>query len=220
MRTNWHVSTLPLSIALVLAACGTHKEQSSALSDDLKKDLAVASASSGDLAIASPSYQRMRFVSGVEQIPSATPAKRPKPAHKKTRPAAPRPTTRVATSDAVPDPMPTMTAESPAPATTTMDPVEPEAPTTVAQAPVTGPSNEPASAPGASRDGAGNHGQGGGIGGIIAGIMGAVVIRGGAGGVDHCDPRHEGGVQIPIGGGRPVFGMPVHTGTVFGRGRH
>ena len=215
MRTNWQVSTLPLSIALVLGACGTHKEQSSSLPDDLKKDLAVASASSSDLAIATPSYQRMRFVSGVEQIPSAAPAKRPKPAHKKTRTTAPRPSTTVATTDAVPDPMATMASESPAPATTT-DPVEPEAPTTVAQAPVSGPSNEPSSAPGASSEGAGNRGHGGSLGGILGGIIGAVVIRGGAGGIDHCDPRHEGGVLIPIGGRRPVYGMPVHRGPVFG----
>jgi hypothetical protein len=42
-----------------------------------------------------------------------------------------------------------------------------------------------------------------------------VVIRGGAGGIDHCDPRHDGRAR-PTVGGRPDFGMPVYQGRVLG----
>ena len=217
MRTNWHHSALPLSIVLALG-CSTGKEQPAPLADDLKQDLAVASASAGDLAIAPQSYQRMRFVSGVEQLPSAAPAKRPKAAHKVTRTRAPHRSTSVATTAPIPDPVATIADESPAPAEA-IDPVEPEAPTVVAQSPVSGPSSEPASsAGGSSAQGAGNRGHGGGWGAVLGGIIGSVVIRGGAGGIDHCDPRHDGSAR-PTMPRRPDLGMPVYGGGVFAGGR-
>lgn len=215
MRTNRHVSArhvsalfCSLSIAIVLAACGTSPEKSAALPDGLEKDLAVASASSGDLAIARQSYQRMRFVSGVEQTHAAK-APRPKAVRHVTRPT-PRPEpTSVASNDVAPDPMAAMAQDEPAP-TPTVEASAPEAPTVIAEAPVPAPSNEPASAPGASTVGAGDHGNGGGLGGIL-GAIGAAVIRGGAVGVDHCDPRHDGRPSRP-----PTMGMPVYSGGVFG----
>ena len=59
----------------------------------------------------------------------------------------------------------------------------------------------PASAPAAGRGddgrsvgqgGIGERRSGGGLGGVLAGIIGAVVIRGGHGGIDNCDPRIDG----------------------------
>jgi hypothetical protein len=215
MRKNWQVSALTL--AAVLGACGTQQDQTAVLSDDLKKDLAVAGSSGGDLAIAPQHYQRMRFVSGVEQFPSATPAKRPKPAHHTTHVAmihraAPAPTTAAEaapepTIAETPAPTPTASAESPAPE-----------PTVVAESPRPAPA--PASgAGGGPSEGAGDRGNGGGWGGLLGGIIGAVVIRGGSGGVDHCDPRSDGRMGRPT-VDRPDFGLPLPTGGgVFGRGR-
>ena len=56
---------------------------------------------------------------------------------------------------------------------------------------------------------------------VIGGIIGSVVIRGGMGGVDHCDPRTDG----RRGGGYPSIPtsrMPVINGggRVFGGHRH
>ena len=218
MRTNWHVSALPLSIALalVLGACGTHQEQTATLPDDLKQDLAVASASAGDLATAPQSYQRMRFVSSVEQFPAVAPARRPTrgTARHMSHSTARHQPTATASTDEVPDPIVTMASEAPAPVAAT-EAAEPEASTIIVQSPVSAPAIEPASEPAGSSDGAGNRGHGSGIGGILGGIIGSVVIRGGAGGIDHCDPRRDGRAR-PTVVGRPDFGMPMPTGRVFG----
>ena len=61
--------------------------------------------------------------------------------------------------------------------------------------------------------GIGERRPGGGVGGLLGGIIGAVVIRGGHGGVDKCDPRTDG--RRGRGGviaRRPVFGMPSPVG--------
>ena len=87
----------------------------------------------------------------------------------------------------------------------------------------TQPSPEPTQAPvGNTGEGsAGGRGnRGGGWGGIIGGIIGSVIIRGGMGGEDHCDPRHD-GRNRPVYPDIPVSRMPVNTGGVFaGHGRH
>src|SRR4030081_3053520 len=76
MRTTRNVAAL--SVALLLGACGRRQEQTAALSDDLKRDLAAASLAGSDLATAPQSYRRMRFVSEIEQSRAGVPAKRPK----------------------------------------------------------------------------------------------------------------------------------------------
>jgi hypothetical protein len=53
----------------------------------------------------------------------------------------------------------------------------------------------------------------GGLGGILGGIIGGVVIRGGHGGVDKCDPRTDG-----RGGRPPIFDQP-NTGLPLPSGR-
>lgn len=193
MRKFWLGSALSLSLAL--GACATHDDQSATLPDDLKTDLAVASAPAG--------AQRIRFVSAVEQIHTASPARKPAAKRKVSHPVAHR---QPAPAPTIPDPIATMAEEMPEPVSTT-ESMEPE-PTVIVQAPVEAP-------PVGRSDGSEAQGQGGGgLGGLIGGIIGAVVIRGGAGGIDHCDPRHDG--RPPVIGQRPVFGMPVHTGRVLG----
>lgn len=197
MRKYWLGSALSLSIAL--GACATHDDQSATIPDDLKADLAVASAPAG--------AQRMRFVSEVEQIhgPRPAPARKPAAKRKVSHP--------VAHHEAAPDPIAVLAEEVPEPMSTTESSMPEPEPVVIVQNPV----EAPPSAPAGSEAGAGDRGHGGGIGGILGGIIGAVVIRGGAGGIDHCDPRHDG--RRPVIGRPPVFGMPVHTGGVFGGGR-
>jgi hypothetical protein len=208
MRTDWKVAVL--SLALVLAACGRRQEQTPALSDDLKKDLAAASVAGGDLAIAQQSYRRMRFVSDIEQSRASMPAKRPKISHHPVqRTASHQPASEAATDLAL-DPVASMAAESPAPVSTPTAPA-PEASIVIAQR----PSPEPASSPAGSSDGGvGARGHGGGLGGLLGGIIGAVVIRGGHGGIDKCDPRTDGRARPTI-IDRPDFGMPLPTGETF-----
>jgi hypothetical protein len=216
MRTELKVTAL--SLAFVLAACGggTRQEQTAALTDDLKKDLAAASAST-DLAIASQSYPRMRFVSAIEQTPTAVPAKRPKVSHHPVRPTVSHNHGSVAITDVAPDPVVAMASKSPEPVSTPAAPTE-EAPIAVSQARPHAPSPEPATEPSEGNVGGGDRGHGGGWGGLLGGIIGAVVIRGGHGGVDHCDPRTDGRAR-PTVIDRPDFGLPLPTGTFPGSRR-
>jgi len=201
-------------LALAAIACGTKQEPSATIDADLQKDLAVAGASDSGLALASADYKPMRFVSAVEQVKPAVPSKKlsttteparaPKPRPKAKRAPAPAPTPEpqvVAEAD-TPEPEPAVQqTDSPAPA--------PE-PTVIVQQPSPEPSHAPVGT--GSEGNVGRGGSGGGWGGIIGGIIGSVVIRGGMGGVDHCDPRTDGRV--------PVSRMPVITGgRVNGGGR-
>src|SRR5687767_13710169 len=64
MRTD--VKVAAISFGVLLVACSdTRKEQTTGLSEDLKRDLAAAAAP-GDLATAPRSYERTRFVSDIE----------------------------------------------------------------------------------------------------------------------------------------------------------
>jgi hypothetical protein len=224
MRT--HVKVAAISFAVVLGACNARKEQTTALSDDLKRDLAAASASAGDLATAPRAYEPMRFVSRAEMTRSTTPAPR-LVATKRRTPKAMR-------AEAVKKPAAEMVADetvksdeamAPAPAPVAAPNATEEQPVTIAQqptpepAPTTTPSNTGRGdeGRGEGQGGIGERGIGGGLGGILGGIIGAVIIRGGHGGVDKCDPRTDGrrGRGGMIGGGamdRPDFGLPLPTG--------
>jgi hypothetical protein len=201
-------ATTALSLVLLLGACSTRSDQATPLSDDLKRDLAAAAPSGGDLATAPQGFQPMRFVSAVERVRAAAPTKRPAVAHRRVKATHSRqPAPEVASE--TPDPMSTMVAEAPAPVATPEAPT-PE-PTVIAHQP-----SEPTSAPSPATSGSGGEvgggerGHGGGWGGILGGLIGAVVIRGGVGTVDKCDPRTDGRRPTII--DRPVFGMPVPTG--------
>jgi hypothetical protein len=208
MRTNWNIAAL--SLALLLGACGRRQEQTAGLPDDLKKDLAAASVPGSDLALSRQSYQRMRFVSDIEQWKGGVPAKGSAMAHHAVRSTARH---RTATQPAVaaPNSVVSMASESPATVSTPAAPT-PEPPTVIAQRPSPEPMNMPA---GSTSEGTvGDGGHGGGLGGLLGGLIGAVIIRGGRGGVDHCDPRTDGRAR-PTVIDRPDFGLPLPTGQPF-----
>ena len=209
MRMDLKAATL--SLAVLLGACSRKEEPTATLSDDLKRDLAAASAP-GDLAGAPQSYQRMRFVSDLERPRAAEPAKRPKVTRNPIRPTV-RQAPKAETVADVATEKETV-AEAPAqPAVS--EPVSapmPE-PMVISQRPTPDPVYVPTR--GSPGDGGmgerGRNGGVGGIGGILGGIFTGVVIRGGHGGVDKCDPRTDGRGR----GGvfeRPQAGFPLPTG--------
>jgi hypothetical protein len=202
--------TTALSLVLLLGACSTRSDHAAPLSDDLKQDLAAAAPSAGDLATTPPSFQPMRFVSAVERVHTAAPAKRTAMAHRRVKATHSRqPAPEVASE--TPDPMSTMVSEAPAPAATS-EAATPE-PTVIAHQPTTETTSAPSTATAGSGGevGGGDRGHGGGWGGILGGLIGAAVIRGGIGTVDKCDPRSDGRGRPTI-IDRPVFGLPVPTG--------
>jgi hypothetical protein len=205
VRTIVRFAAIPAMAAL--AACGGDQgDTTSSLPDDLKKDLAAASASGLELASTARGYQPTRFVSAIESPTNAAPERR---AVAKRR--VPKPPTNVEPQqETTPDPVPEPTvevAETPAPT-----PVEAPAPALDPAPVVTRPTPVQASYPSSSGNGESDVGRGGSgsiPGEVIGGIIG-VVIRGGSGGIDHCEPRGgrrpNGGVAYP-GTGGPLIGM-------------
>ena len=212
-----------VALGLGAVACGTKREQSAAIDAGLQQDLAAAGASDTGLALASSDYKPMRFVSAVEQVPPAVPSKKLSPTPQPARAPKPRPKAKRAPAPApTPEPQVVAEADAPEPAPAVQQ-TESEAPAPEPTVIVQAPSPEPSSAPvGTGSEGSvGRGGGGGGWGGIIGGIIGSVVIRGGRGGVDHCDPRTDGRVR-PTYPNIPVSRMPVINGggRVFGGHRH
>ncbi|MFL5608133.1 MAG: hypothetical protein ACJ8AD_16900 [Gemmatimonadaceae bacterium] len=219
-----HTTVAALSLTFVLGACGRPRQDAD-LPADLKQDLAAASVGGGALAIAPQSRQPMRFVSDVEQWKGGSSIKLPKaarhpvrhlakPVAKESMDMGTAPVVAVASESTTPEPI----AAAPAP--------EP----TSAIVPSSQPSSEHI---GSGSEGIGDRGRGGGLGGLLGGIIGSVVLRGGHGGIDKCDPRTDGRRPPVIGGtydtdgrarsgatDRPDFGMPLPTGTIFSTGRH
>jgi hypothetical protein len=194
-----HLKVATLSLVVFAGACGTSKEKSAALPDDLQKDLAAASAPASDLASAPKSFEPTQVVSAMERTTATTRVKAIVKTKRHTKPMRrPEPVTKPAEEVAAADVAgttemaPAPTAKAPAPSDM------PTIPEPVAAAPE--PGNEPAPSTVPARGGSGTGGVGsgrrgggiGGLGGIFGGIIGAVVIRGGHGGVDHCDPRTDG----------------------------
>ena len=219
MRTD--VKVAALSLAVVLGACDKRQEQATGLSEDLKRDLAVASAAA-ELAPAPRAYERTRFVSDVEMARAKAPApravaskrrtppvRRPEPVSKPAEEVVEEPT--VASNDAPalePAPVAVATETAPEPIVIVQQPTAETAPAPI---PVSsGPADDGRSV---GEGGIGERRPGGGVGGLLGGIIGAVVIRGGHGGVDKCDPRTDG--RRGRGGviaRRPDFGMPSPVG--------
>lgn len=221
MRTD--VKVAAISFAVVLGACNTRQEKATGLSEDLKRDLAAASAP-GDLATAPSAYKPTRFVSKMEMTRSTTPAPRLVATKRKTpkairAEAVKKPAPEVVADETVKSDEAMAAAPTPAaaPNATESAPVAIVQEPTPEQTPVTAPSSTGRGDEGRG-DGNGGIGErrsGGGLGGILGGIIGAVVIRGGHGGVDKCDPRTDGrrrgGVMGGVMDGRD-FPMPIPTG--------
>lgn len=181
MRTSLVRVMVPL--AVFAAACDGGDARSASLPDDLKQDLAAASAPKLELANGAADYKPMRFVSDLEQTNVATPV---------TRAPTPRP---VRTPAPAPQPQ-----EQPAPqpeAQVAVAPQPPQVEEAVSAIPSVAPrpSAIPVDVP--STQGSGDYdgqvfGRGGDRGEGIGGIIG-VVIRGGGVGPDRCAPRRRGG---------------------------
>ena len=186
-----HLSVLP--VAALAIACGRGKSSDeTAINADLKRDLEAASASSVELASTARDYQQTRFVSAIESPRSSAPVRRRTVRRPVAVPAAaleeettkapdPAPESKVEVAEADPAP-----AEAPAPTVDT--------PTNVAVSPRPTPVGSAPAATDVGRAGSGGGSGGGGLGGIgeaIGTVIGVVVVRGGAGGVDHCDPRRD-----------------------------
>ena len=206
MRSGYAVAAL--SLFALSGACSKREEPIAGLPDDLKKDLAAASAPG--LATAPQSYKRMRFVSDIEQSRATQRAPRPKAAH--DHHMAPNESPSAETSaDVAADAVSAMAPAAPSVVATTEAPA-PEPSVVIAARPVPEPpsGHGPSSSEGDILDHAGS----GGIGSIIGGIIGTAVIRGGRAGVDKCDPRTDGRMRPQ---GRPDFSMPSPIGRpIFG----
>lgn len=185
------LSVLPVA-ALALACAPGKSSDETALNADLKRDLEAASASSVELASTARDYQPTRFVSAIESPRASTPVRRRTVRRPVAAPAAaleeetaktpdPAPEARVEVAEAEPTP-----PEAPAPAIDT--------PTSVAVTPRPTPVGTAPAPVDVGRGGTGGGSGGGGLGGIgeaIGTVIGVVVVRGGRGGIDHCDPRTD-----------------------------
>ena len=184
--------------AVVVAACGKNGAPTNRpMSDDLKRDLQLASSSNLDLA----SQQAGKSFALTEIPMSPTPS--PTKALKKAQSGPKAVRSKHPTVKATPEPTVVANAEDPqteimqkAPSPTTEQVPDPSAPAVPRPSPTP---TIPTGGEGAhGRDGAGPNagsGDGGrgpstgdGIGGIIGGIFGAI-LRGGVVDGDHCDPR-------------------------------
>ena len=191
MRKFMMISVLP--VAAFAVACGRGKSNdTAALNADLKRDLDAASAASVELASTSRDYQPARFVSAIESPATNAPVRR----RNVRRPVA-RPTASVDQELAkAPDPAPENKVEVATPDVAQTEAPAPtiDTPTQVAVTPRPTPvGNAPASTD-VGTGGVGGGSGGGGLGGIgeaIGTVIGVVIVRGGAGGVDHCDPRTD-----------------------------
>jgi len=206
-----------LPVAALAVACGRGKsaDKDAALTADLKRDLAAASASGVELASNVGDYQRTRFVSAIESPATSAPVRKRNVHKPVARPASagegqvaksPEPAVENKVEVAQPEP----STETPAPAV--------EAPTVVAATPRPTPVGTAPATTDVGSGAVGGGSRGGGLGGIgeaIGTIIGVAVIRGGGGGIDHCDPRTDGrgrGGRFPIympppGGSRPPGGQ-------------
>ena len=119
-----HLKVATLSLAVFAGACGTSKERSAALPDDLQKDLAAASAPASDLASAPKSFEPTQVVSAMERTTAPTRVKAIVKTKRHTKPMRrPEPVSKPAEELAAADVAgttemaPAPTAKAPAPRT-------------------------------------------------------------------------------------------------------
>ncbi|HEY1951984.1 MAG TPA: hypothetical protein VGG76_04200 [Gemmatimonadaceae bacterium] len=166
--------------AIVIAGCSGKK---TAVNDDLKKDLELASSSDGiTLANSSPNTGQ-QIVSAIEQTAPAPKQKAPSNTVRRHKPA-PKAPPQVAETRAPASVKQTEQATvAPAPVAEDPTPVSPR-PQPVAVSYPSGPS---------SGGDEGRVSTGSGVGAVLGTILGAVIRGGVVGGdVDNCDPRTEG----------------------------
>jgi hypothetical protein len=218
------------SLAIVAVACGKKGTPTTAMSDDLKQDLKLATTQPTIVQIAAdelaPQAQKEIALKPKRNPAGSKVIRSPKPTVK----ASPKPVEVAEVKAVVPEVQVTAAAPSES------DSPAPSAPPMARPTPVPVPS-----APAGQSAGSDNgQGQGGGIGGTIGGILGGIlggIARGGVvvGDDDHCDPRgagRRGGgtagpVYIPSPGGRvgadprgmPRTRFPINPIGIGGRRR-
>ena len=171
--------------ALAVAGLAACKGKDAASGDDLAKDLAMVSTPDG-LTLA-PAGAARTTVSAAEQLA---------PVHSHIAPSRASSPHRVRHRDrtspevAVTPVTATETPEAAVAAATPQPTAEPSRPTPVGPIP-SGSGGSGGSGTGSAGTGSGSHGSGPGIGDVIGTVFG-VVIRGGIGDDDHCDPRTDG----------------------------
>ena len=175
-------------VALLGACSGSQK---SAMNDDLKKDLELASSTDGITLANSSGDVGMQVVSAIERT---TPPTRKQTASTRVRRhrAAPKAPPRVVQTEALASVSETeMQSVAPEPVANDPTPVSPR-PQPVAVSYPSGPSS-------GGDDGRVSEGSTTGV--VIGSILGAVIRGGAVGGVDRCDPRTDGrrsGTRISI----------------------
>jgi hypothetical protein len=176
--------------ALALAACGKNgASPNRAMSDDLKRDLQLASSSSLDLASqqASKSFALTEIGQSSAPSPSLVVKKGAGPKAVKSK----TPTVKAAPAEIVDTKAeePTVAVMAQAPSPTTEPTPDPTAPAVPRPSPTPIDPNGGEGAHG-QNGGGNNPGAGDGGGSILGGIFGAI-IRGGVVDGDHCDPRTD-----------------------------
>ncbi len=185
--------------ALAVGACSS---KSAVMSDDLKKDLDVASTSSNAINLGAPQTPGTQVVSAIER----------------NTPPAPRhvaQSQRVVKHHAAPRGLPAPVEVQRADASPQVEPQPEEVrPTPVDPAPLPSPRPQPV----ATTNGDGRtegRGAGSNIGSILGGIF-TVVIRGGGVDGDNCDPRTEGRGRPSVNNRIPVIGTFPGGGRIGG----
>lgn len=206
MRTNTRFALIGAA-GLIVAACSGKK---TSMSDDLKKDLDMASTSDG-LALASPAAKGSQVVSAIERTTPPAPrqvAQSQRVVKHKPAPKAPPAPVEAQKADVSQD-------VTPQPVVVATVPDEPQ--------PVESPRPRPVEMPSGSGTSVGR-GGGSSVGAVLGGILG-VVLRGGiVVGDDECDPRTDGrrgrspgSINQRLPGG--IGGFPGGRGTFPGSGR-
>lgn len=212
MRTVSRFSMLAVGLsAVVLAACGKNgASPNRAMSDDLQKDLQLASSSGLDLASqqASKGFALTEIAQSSAPSPARTVKKAagPKAVKSKTPPVKAAPDNSIEAKAAEP----TVEVAAQAPSATTEPTPEPMAPAVPRPSPTAIDPN--GGEGGRGQNGTGpNPGAGDGGGSVLGGIFG-VIIRGGVVDGDHCDPRTDGRRRGPrSGGGYGTTPVPFPT---------
>lgn len=198
--------------AVLLAACSGGKK--TAMDDDLKKSLDLASSSDGiTLANSSPNAGQ-QIVSAIEQ--TTPPVKQQAPSNKVRRhKAAPKSPPQVVQAEAL------ATVDEPEVQTVAQAPVADD-PTPVSPRPRPVAVSYPSSSSSGGDDGRVRSG-GSSAGAVLGTILGAVIRGGVVGDVDNCDPRTEGrGRTLPnripiVYGGRTGMGGVLRSGGITNR---
>ena len=191
MRRLIQWTLVPVAFAAI--ACKSDKPTQASVSDELKKDLQLASATQNIQISPDETSQKS------QQELTVSPKKAPS-GPKVIR--SPKPTVK-----ASPKPVQVAEAKNEIPQVTAMTAAPAPSETPSADAP---PLARPASLPAPSYPGAApipGNGSGG-VGGVIAGVFGAVIRGGAVGDDDHCDPGGRGRRR----------GGDVYRGPIFGGG--